>query len=194
MADKQENGLVVDLGGYVNRHSRRSKFSRLLWEISWGLLARHTPRWCLKKWRVALLRIFGAKVGSECSIHGSAQIWMPGNLALGDRCWVDDDARLYSAAKISMGHDCVISARATLCTASHDISSPVFELITRPVTLGNYVWVASDAIVLPGVSLGDGCVVGAGAVVAHDVEPWTVVAGNPARVVKKRVVGCGNVA
>lgn len=56
---------------------------------------------------------------------------------------------------------------------------------TKPITIGNDVWLAGGVIVLPGVTIGDGCTVGAGSVVTKDVEPYTVVAGNPARVIKK---------
>jgi len=85
-----------------------------------------------------------------------------------------------------MGSNCVVSAGAFVCTATHDITSPIFELVTRPVVMGDGVWVAGNAIVLPGVTLGEGAVVAAGAVVTKDVDAWTVVGGNPAKVLKRR--------
>lgn len=57
--------------------------------------------------------------------------------------------------------------------------------MTKPVTIGSDVWVAGGVIILPGVTIGDGCTVGAGSVVTRDVEPYTVVAGNPAKVIKR---------
>ena len=73
-----------------------------------------------------------------------------------------------------------------LITGSHDISSPAFKLTTKSIAIGDNVWVATGATILPGVMIGEGAVVAAGAVVTKDVEPWTVVGGNPAKFIKKR--------
>ena len=176
----------IQLSSYVNHYSLRSKFKRLLWEVVWGVFARHTPRWCLNGWRCFLLRLFGAKIGNKCRVYGGAQIWIPENLCIGDDCWLDNDVKIYNVDKIVLGSNCVVSAGAYLCTASHDISSSSFELITKPIELQDGSWCSGNVLVLPGVTIGEGAVVGAGAVVTKNVEPWTVVAGNPARFVKKR--------
>lgn len=73
-------------------------------------------------------------------------------------------------------------------TGTHDIQSPQFDLVTKPVTIGEGVWIATGATILPGVTIGNGAVVAAGSVVAHNVEPWAVVGGNPAKFIKKRVI------
>jgi len=180
--------MKVDLSKYVNRHSGGSKAKRLLWEIVWACLARPTPRWTLNGWRCWLLKVFGAKLGKGCRVQGRAEIWQPWKLTLGENCWIDGGARIYSADEITLGANCVVSAGAFLCTASHDLSSPVFELVTKPVRLGDCAWAAGNATILPGVTLGEGAVAAAGAVVAKDVPPWTVVAGNPAREIGRRDV------
>lgn len=178
----------IDLSKYVNRHGAQSKFKRLLWEIVWGVFAKHTPRWCFNSWRCFLLRMFGANIGKRCRVYGGTQIWLPQNLWMGDDCWLDNDVKIYNVDKIVLGSNCVVSAGAFLCTASHDISSTMFELVTKPIEIKDSAWCSSNALVLPGVTIGEGAVVGAGAVVTKDVEPCTVVAGNPAKVIKKRVV------
>jgi tetrahydrodipicolinate N-succinyltransferase len=71
-----------------------------------------------------------------------------------------------------------------LCTGSHDIDSADFDLVTKPIAIGCYVWIANGATILPGVSIGDGAVVGAMAVVSRDVPAGGVVVGNPAQIVK----------
>ena len=73
-------------------------------------------------------------------------------------------------------------------TGSHDIGSRNFDLVVRQVSIGDGCWVATSSAVLPGVSIGDFSVVAAGSVVARDVEAWTVVGGNPAKFIKKRVL------
>ena len=94
----------------------------------------------------------------------------------------------YNAALIELGVNATVSQRAFLCTASHDITSPCHEQIERPIMIADRAWVAAEAFIGPGVTVGKGAVVGARAAVFKDVEPWTVVGGNPARVLKKRVL------
>lgn len=178
----------IDLSLYRNIHTRESKAVRLLWEICWLLLFRPTPRWCLNGWRCFLLRLFGTKMGSGCRINSGVKIWFPSNLAVGNHCWLDNDAKIYSVDKIELGDNCIVSSGAFLCTASHDIGSKTFDLTTKPIKVGDCAWVASNAIVLPGVEIGDGAVVAAGAVVTKNIAPWTIVGGNPAVEIGKREV------
>ena len=85
-----------------------------------------------------------------------------------------------------LSDNATVSQGVKLCTASHDISSKIMELTYEPITIGANAWVAGWSIILPGVTIGEGAVVAAGAVVTKDVEPWTVVGGNPAKLIKKR--------
>lgn len=183
---EEEKTTKVDLSKYQNRHSLSGRLVRLVWQVTWFCCARLTPRWCFNRWRCFVLRCFGAKIGKGCRIYGSAEVWQPWNLTLGDNCWVDVGVKLYTVDKIMAGDNCVISSGAFICTAQHDISSPIFELATAPIKIGNSAWITSNAIVLPGIKVGEGAVVAAGSVVVKDVEPWTVVGGNPAKFIKKR--------
>lgn len=180
--------MKVDLSKYVNRHSLGSKLKRFLWTIVWTCFARYTPRWCLNGWRCFLLRMFGAKIGKRCRIYGGASIWQPSNLDVGDNCWIDESTKIYCVDRIRIGNNSVVSAGAFLCGAGHDVTSPTFDLRAKPIVIGGCVWIASNSIVLPGVTIGDGVVVAAGAVVTSDVEPWVIVGGNPSRVLKIRVI------
>ena len=180
---------MLDLKNYKNRHSFGSKIARVLWNVVWLLLFRPTPDRMLGvfvKWRIFLLRLFGAKVGRYCAVRSSAKIWLPWNLVMGDWVAISEDCDVYNADKISIGDRTTISKGVFLCGASHDVASPTMELVQAPITIGSDAWVAARAIVLPGVTVGNGAVVAAGAVVAKDVASWTVVAGNPAKVIKTR--------
>jgi putative colanic acid biosynthesis acetyltransferase WcaF len=95
-------------------------------------------------------------------------------------------AECYSVAPIFIGAHACISQFAYLCTASHDVNSADFAMVSRPITVQAFAWVAAGAFVGPGVTIGEGAVVGAMASVFRDVEPWVVVRGNPAVVVKER--------
>ena len=170
---------------YQNPHSKGNKILRLLWGVVWRVFFSLTPRSMAYGWRLMLLRVFGAKIGSAV-FRPSSIIWAPWNLEIDENVVIDEKVNLYCVAPIKIGTLAVVSREAMLCTASHDISSPNRDLITAPITIGKHAWVAARAFIGPGVTIGEGAVVGACAVVTKDVEPWTVVAGNPARFIKKR--------
>lgn len=179
----------LDLKNYKNCHSCKSKIARALWNIVWLLLFRPTPDRGLGvfvEWRIFLMRLFGAKIGKCCAVRNSARIWQPWNLEMGDWVAISEHCDIYSVDKIRIGSRTTISRGAFLCCASHDITSPNMELTYAPITIGHDAWVASRAIILPGVSIGDGAVIAAGSVVTTDVDSWGVVGGNPAKFIKKR--------
>lgn len=178
--------MGVELGRYTNRHGGRNKLRRLVWEVVWAVLFRTTPRWCLNGWRCFLLRIFGAKIGKRVKINGSAKVWQPWRLSIGNDSWIDGGVSLYSVDNIHIGENVVVSNGAFVCTASHDISSDVFELITKPITINDSAWVCAKATVLPGVEVGEGAVIALGAVATKSVRPWVVVGGNPAKEIGAR--------
>lgn len=135
--------------------------------------------------RHGLLRAFGATINKDAYIYPSATIFAPWNLNVGRAC-IGPNTIVYNKAPIHIGNDTVVSQGAFLCTASHDIKNLMLPLITASITLKDNVWVAADAFIGMGVTIGDGAVVGARAVVFNDVEPWTVVGGNPAKFIKNR--------
>jgi putative colanic acid biosynthesis acetyltransferase WcaF len=134
---------------------------RLVWNLAWLLLYRPSPR-PLHAWRSMLLRLFGAQMG-------------PG-----------DGAEIYNPSLITMGSHAIVSQNAYLCGATHDYEDPAFPLYSMPITLGAYSWVAARACVSPGVTLGDGAILGLASVATRDLEPWSIYAGNPARKIKDR--------
>ncbi|NEP66989.1 MAG: acyltransferase [Moorea sp. SIO3A5] len=87
---------------------------------------------------------------------------------------------------IHIGNDVSIGPEATILTLGHDPQSPSFGDRGGDVIIGDRVWIAYRAIILPSVKIGEGAVIGAGSVVTKDVEPYTIVAGNPARLIRKR--------
>ncbi len=168
-------------------HGWGNKIGRVLWGLVWMLLFRPSPRICYA-WRRGLLRLFGARIGHGCKTFPSTRVWAPWNLTMGDYSSLGYDVDCYCVAPISLGAHSTVSQYSFLCTASHDIDDPHMRLTSAPIQIGDQSWVCADVFVAPGVSIGQGAVAGARSVVVRDIEPWTVVAGNPARKIKMRTV------
>lgn len=179
------SGRRVDLTKYPSRLSWRSKLARAAWGAVWILLFRSSPR-VLYAWRHSLLRCFGAQIGPRCAVYPSCRIWAPWNLVLEEQVALSEGVNVYCVDKVYVGAHATVSQFAHLCTASHDIACPHMRLISAPIRIGAGAWVCADVFVGPGVTIGEGAVAAARAVVMKDVEPWTVVGGNPARFIKRR--------
>ncbi len=173
---------------YINHLGRKHQVIRLLWSLCWGLLAYWIPRSMASGWKRFLLRLFGAKIASTAIVYSSAKVYYPANLTMDDYACLSSDVDCYNVAPIHVGRFATISQGAMLCTASHDITSPTHDLMIGPITIGNQAWIAAGAFVGMGVTIGEGAVIGARAAVFKDVESWTVVGGNPAKFIKKRVI------
>lgn len=162
-----------------------SKAARAAWGLVWLSLYRPSPR-PMHGWRRFLLRRFGARIGRGAMPYPSAIVWAPWNLVMGDHSTLGDGVDCYSVAEVRLGAHATVSQRAYLCTASRDIDDPDHPLMTAPIVIERRAWVAAEAYVGPGVTIGAGGVVAARGVAVRDVPCWTVVAGNPARPIRKR--------
>ena len=150
-----------------------------LWQICWGRI---------RLLRCFILRLFGARTPSTNFFARTVRITRPWDLSIGEDCAVGERTHLYNLGGLSIGNQTLISQDVYICGGTHDYTQPTYPLVRKKITIGNYVWIAAGAFIGPGVTIGDGAVIGARAVVMRDVEPWTVVAGNPARFIKKREI------
>ena len=166
-------------------HGLGNKLGRTAWGAVWLLLFRPSPR-ILYFWRRTLLRLFGARIGRGCKVSPSTRIWAPWNLTMEDYSSLGYDVDCYCVAAVWLGAHSTVSQYSFLCTASHDVSDPHMRLTSAPIRIGDQAWICADVFVSPGITIGQGAVAGAGAVVVHDVAPWTVVGGNPAVEINKR--------
>ena len=172
---------------YRPRDYQEQKPRRLL-RIVWRAVNRFVFPCVPFTLRCVLLKMFGAHVVFNHKIYSSVSIFAPWNLEMVRGSVIGPNVVVYNKDRISIGVSVVISQDVFLCTASHDVNSSTFELITKPITISKGAWIGARAIILPGVTIGEGAVVAAGAVVTKDVEPWMVVGGNPAKPIKKRVL------
>ncbi len=162
-----------------------NRLLRIVWQFSWFLLARFTPP-PLHGWRRTVLRAFGAKIGRGARVHASVNIWLPANLELGDQVLIGPGVRLYNQGRIRIGARSVVSQRAHICASSHALQDPEFQLVLRPVDIGERCWVAAEAFVGPGVTMGDRSVLAARGVLFGDAAADGVYSGNPAAHLKRR--------
>lgn len=125
-------------------------------------------------------------MGPGARVYSSTRVWLPANLDLAANTLIGPGVNLYNQGRIIIGRGSVISQGAHICASSHDIRDPNFQLVLRPVTVGEDCWVAADAFVGPGVIMADGCVLAARGALFDDGAAWTVYRGNPAAPVKKR--------
>jgi len=177
---------TLDIAG--NRRARKYTWLELFRRMSWGVgrwAFRCSPRPCFG-WRRFVLRCFGAKIGAHVNTYPSTWVYFPWNLAVGDWSALGEHAFVYNLGQITLGEKVTVSHRAQLCAGTHDYRQLDFPLIKPPIIIQDQVWICADAFVGPGVTVGEGAIVGARAVAMKNVEPWTIVAGNPAQVVKKR--------
>lgn len=165
-----------------------NKLERILWQIAWLVLARWTPA-PLFGWRRTVLRAFGAKIGRRARIYASVKVWLPRQLAIGDEAIVGPGVELYNQGAITIGPRAVVSQRAHICASTHDPSDRDFRLIVRPTVIREACWVAAEAFVGPGVTMGEGAVLAARGALFEDAEPMTIYRGNPAIAVKQRSFG-----
>jgi putative colanic acid biosynthesis acetyltransferase WcaF len=131
--------------------------------------------------------LFGAKLGNHVHVYPNVKVWAPWLLSIGNKVGIADGVTIYNMAPIVIQDNSVVSQGVHLCCGSHDIDSENFQLIAKPIVLDKNVWVCAEAFIGPGVSVAEGCVLGARAVVVKSItEPWTVWAGNPAVMKKQR--------
>jgi putative colanic acid biosynthesis acetyltransferase WcaF len=160
----------------------RHEIERLRTLVGVGFRARNLTRFTLTwlKWRLR-----GLHAPELAYIDPRARLSPPGNVTLGASCLIGN-AYLYALAPISIGAHVIVNDGAFLCTGSHDHSNADFTLIARPIHVGDHAWIATNATLMPGVTLGRGAVVAAESVVTRDVPEMTIVGGNPAREIGKR--------
>jgi putative colanic acid biosynthesis acetyltransferase WcaF len=170
----------LDLSIHRSQWSLREKVRRAIWIMAWTTFGRWGPRF-LSPVRVALLRHFGAHIGSGCMICGRVKVLMPWNLELGDHSVLAERVDVYNFGMVRIGRQSCISQGVWLCTGTHDVRQADFALRWLPITIGDSAWIGGEALVLPGAIIGDGTVVGARAVVSGELDAWTIYAGNPAR-------------
>jgi putative colanic acid biosynthesis acetyltransferase WcaF len=181
--------MQVDLSKFDNSwyDPGRGLAVRLLWQVTNALFLQNplNPSSWLK---VSLLRLFGARIGRGVVLKPGISVKYPWNLEIGAHSWIGENAWLDSLAPIKIADNACISQGVYLCTGNHDWSDPAFGLVLKPISVAAGAWVGARATLLPGVTVSEGSVVVAGAVLAKDTQPFMIYAGVPAVMVKRRTL------
>jgi putative colanic acid biosynthesis acetyltransferase WcaF len=162
-----------------------SRVKRLAWNLCWLFFYRTSLR-PMHSWRAMLLRAFGAKLGPNSRFYPAVKVWAPWNLECEDLVAVGDGAEIYNPAPMHFGSHAIVSQGAYICGATHDFNDPAFPLLAFAMKIGPYAWICARASVAPGVTVGEGAVLGMGSVATRDLEPWSVYVGVPAVKIKDR--------
>ncbi len=132
--------------------------------------------------------MLGAKIDKDCNIYPSARILIPSNLIMEDGAAIGNNTYLQNSGLIHLKKRCLISQGSYLCAGSHDYTKKSFPNVRKPIVIGEEAWITANCFIGLGVTIGDGASVGAKSSVFKDVEPWTVVGGNPAKFIKRREI------
>ncbi len=197
--------MIIDAGGgpgerSVGRQRRASRPSagsraRLAGTQTLAYLTNHvvnrTPSHGLRG--LWYRHVLGIEVGPRARILLGLRLWIYGpgqirrsQIRIGSSTWINRDCALDTRGGLAIGDHVSISPEVVVLTADHDRDDPRFPLRHRRVVIEDHVWIGMRALILPGVRIGKGAVVGAGAVVSRDVEPLSIVVGVPARAVGHR--------
>ena len=169
----------IDLKNYQSSTTKSTKARRIAWYFV-SFLFFYSPR-PLFSFRRFLLRLFGAKMGVRSYVYPSTRIWDPAQLEMGSNSSMAEFVDCYNIVKITIGSNCTVSQYAYLCTGNHDITLSNMPLKAEPITIMDGAWICARAFIGPGVTVHEAAVVAACAVAVKDVQPWTIVGGNPCK-------------
>lgn len=165
--------------------STSNKIIRGMFNLTWLIFCRWTPRH-FNFLRILVLRAFGAELGSNVNVYNSVKIWFPANLTVGNNSCLAPGVKIYNVSEVKIGSNTIISQETEICTPSHDFNSKGFELISAPITIGSYCWLASGAFVGPNSKIADGVVLGAKCVTSGKNLSIGVYSGNPGQKIKDK--------
>jgi len=138
--------------------------------------------------RNEIWRLSGMKIGSRSTLHTGVRVYDPKNIKIGEGTIIGYGTFIDGRDKVTIGNHTDIASEVMVYSSEHDISSDDFHAILAPVKIGSYVFIGPRAIILAGVTIGDGAIVAAGAVVTKDVESGTIVGGVPAKPIGERKI------
>lgn len=180
--DKDGNrlGMGVGITKIINRFRNIIGDFILMWV---HLASVCVPFHFLRKF---VFRLVGVKIGKGSVIHMGAKFFSPSGVVIGKDTIIGANVFLDGRAKLTIGDHVDMASEVMIYNSEHDMNDPAFGATEETVEIGDYVFIGPRAIILPGVKIGKGAIVAAGAVVTKDVSDFAIVGGVPARVIGER--------
>lgn len=173
--------------GAVTPYCKREIFLRLLWVAVQATFFRWSPE-PLHRWRAFLLLLFGATIEKpgQVVVFPTAEIYFPWKLTLHPRSMIGPRVIIYNLDRVTLAYGANVSQRSHLCAGTHDYGKWSMPVVLKPITIGRNAWVAAEAFIGPGVTIGELAVIGARSVVMANQPERKICVGNPCRPVKDR--------
>tara|TARA_B110000046_G_scaffold174640_1_gene198567 strand:- start:200 stop:751 length:552 start_codon:yes stop_codon:yes gene_type:complete len=164
-----------------------SSFKWICWFFINGLIVKNrlNPLMFTKRY---FLKLFGAKLGKRVIIKPGVNIKFPWRLEVGDYVWLGENVGIENQTWVKIGSNSCLSQDCKIIAGNHDFTKQTFDLITKPISLGEGSWVGAGSIVCPGVSFGSHAVLTVGSIATSNLEPYGIYQGNPALKIKERVI------
>ena len=172
---------------YHSPWSLSQRVKMFTWEYIWLLFCSWTPK-PANQWRLFWLKLFGCKIYGKPFVHQRARIQIPWNLILHNHACLGDRASAYTLGVIEIFEYATVGQEAYLCTGTHAFEKPSLNLVTSKIIIERNVFIGARAFVMPGITIGENAIVGAGSLVTRNVEKNTIVGGNPAKFLKYRTI------
>jgi putative colanic acid biosynthesis acetyltransferase WcaF len=138
--------------------------------------------------KVFWLRAFGGKIGTGVNIKPNVNIKYPWLLEIGNYCWIGEGVWIDNLTHVKLGNHVCLSQGAMLLTGNHNYKKAKFDLIVGPIVLEDGVWIGAKAVVCPAVTCFNHSILSVGSVATQPLEAYTIYQGNPAIMVRKRVL------
>ncbi len=179
--------MKTDLSKYNNSwyNPGAGAIKRTLWYFVHAIFIQ-SSLFPISSLKVFLLRMFGAKIGRGVNIKPSVTIKYPWLLEVGNHCWIGENVWIDNLAKVILGDNVCLSQGCMLLTGNHNYKSPTFDLMVKPITLEDGVWIGAQAVICPGVVCHSHSILSVGSVATSNLEAYKIYQGNPAVMVRER--------
>jgi putative colanic acid biosynthesis acetyltransferase WcaF len=164
-----------------------SRIKIILWMLTSTLFFR-TSLPVPSVFKIAILKLFGANIGTGVVIKQSVNIKYPWKLRVGDHTWIGEDVWIDNLDTVNIGDNCCLSQGCYLLTGNHDFTSSTFDLTISEINIKNEAWVGAKAVVCPGVTLQRAAILTVSSIATKNLEEFGIYQGNPAIKIKKRVI------
>lgn len=183
MVFKDKMGKELSLGIAMKKGLNRFYNYILDFELFILSVVGYVPIFLFRK---LVYQLAGIKIGKKSHLHIGTQFFNPAGISIGNGTIIGKDAFLDGRDSLKIGDHVDIASEVMIYNSEHDINSDDFKGVSAPVVVGDYVFIGPRAIILPGVKIGKGAVIAAGAVVTHDVGDFIIVGGVPAKIIGER--------